>query len=785
MSGSLFFSANEWRKGRNDLYAFIVLFLFVFSLFVGNIFTRTYPINPFWVEIAQTHMPLKTFYRRAFFDGYFPLWNPHISLGYPTPAHSHSFMFYLFGWIFYLLDFMPAMTIFMVSQLLLLAFSMYALMRSWGASVIASLLSSGSLVCGGYALTGMGYHPVFSTYIWTPLVILSVTKLLSQWRWKPVLGVAFATAMQCLAGDMEMVFYQWLYLSLLLFLFLIAVENDFKNKMTSIIAVCFSVAIGCLLAMIQFFPLLELFSQSDRSASIFAIPMKNTISAGLVEYGLTFLRLVFRLPAVAHFFNLGIIVLFFAVIGFAKSDKKSKLVAGVLLLFSFIACAQNYSLLFRLFAHLPVVRGFRFPWRFLFLVQLTAIFISAVGIEHFLRSATRSSLRNIAVIFLGYGVLSTFFSLLTEKSPFGGFLVSGLSLLALVVFRVSKTVSGRAVVALLFLIFIGDFLVPSILTMPRTAGDVMAPYPQVKEFYEENQRGEHAYSRSISFCNDLDPRFITGMEVAWGGYSPVIPFSLFTKRYSRFFSLIIRDAFGFDESSQLLIADRPFYYYFFQKYRLPSESLHFLNLAGVRYVLVKKGALGSDQPLFESASAVFKLWKDGGIEFYENADAYERVFLVENTKCFSHYNDVFRFMRENPSFDFRNTLLLEAPSEFENQAHEDEIPIGSADIIFYKPDEVEIKVNARKPTWLFLSDSYYPGWRTTVDSQETKIYPAYGALRAVKVSAGEHNVKFSYVPTGFRLGLWFSITSWAFLLMAIFVNRWILIFLSRNFYSQQ
>lgn len=763
MSSERFFTVVEWHRERNDNYALLALLLLVFSLFMGNLITRTYPIDPFWVEIAQTHMPLKTFYRRALFDGYFPLWNPHISLGYPTPAHSHSFIFYPFAWFFYLFDFMPAMTVFMISQLILMVFSMYVLMRSWGFSVTASFLSAGSLSCGGYALTSMGYHPVFSTYIWTPLTILFITKLLVRAQLKSILGLVFVTATQSLAGDMEMVFYQWLYISLWLLLTVLLNRNDFKNKIISIFSIYLSAGAGCLLATIQLLPLLELFSQSDRSASVFAIPMKNALVGSAIEYALTFLRLVFRLPAVAHFFNLGVIVLVFGVIGFLKSDKKTRLLLGILLLFSFIACAQNYSLLFRLFSYLPIVKGFRFPWRFLFLVQFTAILISAIGIDYFLRSSTITSLRNIALIALFYGVISTALSLITEKSPMGGFLVSVVALLSLLAFQRRKTLTSRALIAFIFFIFVGDFLVPSMIAMPRNKGDVMEPYPEVKKFYDDNQNGEYAYSRSISFCNDLDPRFITGMEVAWGGYSPVIPFSLFTKRYSRFFSLIVPEAFGFDASSQVLIADRPFYYYFFQKYRLPKESLPFLNLAGVRYVLVKRGALGNDQPLFEGDSPVFKLWRDDKIEIYESASAYERTFLVENAKFFSHYNDVFRFMRENSSLDLRHTLLLEAPSELERQVTDtNEDKLGETKIVSYKPDMVEIKVSSQSDGWLFLSDSYYPGWRAQIDFEETKIYPAYGALRAIRIPPGEHDVKFIYSPLGFRVGLWFAIASWLF-----------------------
>ncbi len=78
---------------------------------------------------------------------------------------------------------------------------------------------------------------------------------------------------------------------------------------------------------------------------------------------------------------------------------------------------------------------------------------------------------------------------------------------------------------------------------------------------------------------------------------------------------------------------------------------------------------------------------------------------------------------------------------------------GSARIVRDVPERVEVEVEAAAPSYLFLADTFDPGWSATCDGRPVPIRPAYVAFRAVFTPAGRHRVVFRYAPAGFAPGL--------------------------------
>lgn len=61
-------------------------------------------------------------------------------------------------------------------------------------------------------------------------------------------------------------------------------------------------------------------------------------------------------------------------------------------------------------------------------------------------------------------------------------------------------------------------------------------------------------------------------------------------------------------------------------------------------------------------------------------------------------------------------------------------------------DEVKYEVDSKKGGVIVFSEIYYPGWKATIDGEETDIARADYVLRAIKVPAGKHEVVMEFKP---------------------------------------
>ena len=91
---------------------------------------------------------------------------------------------------------------------------------------------------------------------------------------------------------------------------------------------------------------------------------------------------------------------------------------------------------------------------------------------------------------------------------------------------------------------------------------------------------------------------------------------------------------------------------------------------------------------------------------------------------------------------------------------------GSADVVEYTPDRVVVTTRASRAALLVLSDTYYKGWRATVDGRETEVVRTNHAFRGVAVPAGEHRVVFTFEPADLRTGALISVATLVLLALA-------------------
>ena len=80
-------------------------------------------------------------------------------------------------------------------------------------------------------------------------------------------------------------------------------------------------------------------------------------------------------------------------------------------------------------------------------------------------------------------------------------------------------------------------------------------------------------------------------------------------------------------------------------------------------------------------------------------------------------------------------------------------PRATSTVNRYEAERIALQVDLPAPGVLVVSNSWYPGWRATVDGQPVPMLRANLLFRAVALPAGVHDVIFEFKPTGGRAGL--------------------------------
>ncbi|HUO56931.1 MAG TPA: YfhO family protein [bacterium] len=162
--------------------------------------------------------------------------------------------------------------------------------------------------------------------------------------------------------------------------------------------------------------------------------------------------------------------------------------------------------------------------------------------------------------------------------------------------------------------------------------------------------------------------------------------------------------------------------------------------------------------------------KISGIDFscWHDTKAFPRAFMVGRYRVDPDENQVIEDIRDG-KFDPHQELVLGSEPSLKPEGSVGWM--GGAKITRYDFNDVEIRCQNDKPCFLFLSDSYYPGWKAWVDGEEEPIYRADGAFRAVPLlQPGTHRVTFSFYPPVIVMSFYYSAACWALLFVGWLVS---------------
>ncbi|MEW4571334.1 hypothetical protein AB1L88_25960 [Tautonia sp. JC769] len=75
------------------------------------------------------------------------------------------------------------------------------------------------------------------------------------------------------------------------------------------------------------------------------------------------------------------------------------------------------------------------------------------------------------------------------------------------------------------------------------------------------------------------------------------------------------------------------------------------------------------------------------------------------------------------------------------------------DVVAHEPQRVVLRATLKQPGLVVLADTYYPGWRLTIDGEPAPIIRTNRMMRGAAVPSGTHELVYTYQPDSFRYGL--------------------------------
>lgn len=140
-----------------------------------------------------------------------------------------------------------------------------------------------------------------------------------------------------------------------------------------------------------------------------------------------------------------------------------------------------------------------------------------------------------------------------------------------------------------------------------------------------------------------------------------------------------------------------------------------------------------------------------GVLVYKNNGALPQAYLSKNILPAQSMDDAAKLLQQ-PQFNPLKTTIIEASPQQVQLPKTDEA-IAAATVSRPDPHSVLVQCKSDGDAFLILTDTFYDGWHAYLDDKEVPILRANLAFRAVKVPAGQHVVKFVFLPHSFYGGL--------------------------------
>lgn len=575
-------------------------------------------------------------------------------------------------------------------------------------------------------LSSLGHIWSLRMLAWTPLVLLCILRLLNRPRLQDALGLAAVTAMQILAGDLQLFVCQWYVMGLIL-----AVEWSRRFIMQpaarrrllhSALYACGALALALAISAVQWVPAMELLGRSTRQDGASLEYIRVWGEGKTLEEGILNVSLVLALIPMAMLFLTGLV---------SRQEPMRATFLTVTAAALFLAVWPDTPLA-ALVHRIPVIGQAREPLRVLHPAVFLVLLVAARQLGRLLRGESGGPETVFAWV-VAAGVAIAAWARMQHRVPVGAVVLSLLVLGAVMVaVRVKRPEAARrAALALLALIILYDvYRINAWTTKPMHAFQYAAhrDVAQFLENYEGTERVaviDEDYHKGLAAAGSC-----ADVRTLGGGHSLLLaaPAELFAGVTGA--PLVEHNAAG------ELVKD--YYDVFSMPEWLTPRALPVLDLFSVRYLLFK-----TEIPQWmQEQPERFVRMEAGRLVALKNMRALPTAFVVHETRAAENMEAIIDALTD-PAFDYHRTALV--PPSFDSAALAPATGDEQVAVLHYGRNTVELEVGLTAPGLVVLTDAAYPGWTVSIDgAPPTEPILAYGAFKGVLVPEGKHRVGFGF-----------------------------------------
>ncbi len=741
-------------------------------------------------------------------DG-FSLWNPHIFCGMPAVATSISLRWfdltsvvYSYASRIYSAGFKDYNAIYSFS-FVILAFTSFFFMRSFGASRAVSFLVSVSTIfsTGILVLFYIGHITKLMSLAVFPFILMMLFKFQKEIKILDVLLFLFGMHLLVLGAHVQMVFYFALTTMLYFIYFFIRsfIKKDNFLLKQLLKSLGITASIGIIAVLMSFDTYAQLYeykpystrgtksiteietagaqpqtnsyeyntnwSFSPGEVLTFIVPSyygfgRSTYKGELTQGEAVEVNTYFgQMPFVDVAMYMGIIIFALALLAlFARWKEPAVQFFGIIVFFFLlISFGKNFPFVYNLmYYYFPFFDNFRAPSMILHLLQIIFPILAGLGAMKIIslreekNAALEKVLKNAAIVFASLFILS-----LILGDSLAGWFAQRVNDHSAALGKSQEAEMFRALAGYMSDMFRGDVQIA--FTLLTLTFGLSYAYAAAKlnnvllitglaifilfDLFRIGNRGA-SYVESERI-NELfkEPEYISVIKQQ----NDKEPYRILNLKQDGSMGTLSNNAnfnvYFLQEDFFGYSAVKPRSYQDFMDVVGPV-NLTLWRMLGVKYVV-------TDTPY--DLAGFTSIHQSQNTFVYRNDNALQRIYFVDSVSQKSSV-EILNAVKNN-SFDPKKLSFVEN-RDFKYEKGDS---ANIATITQYKDEHVVIETNSGGNNFLFFGTTYLPAWKAYIDNIETKIYKANHGFQGIVVPKGKHKVEFVYEPKTFFIGKYLSL----------------------------